>query len=112
MAGMVDFLIREWRLEPYEGDQAPLHIHHAGEEASVCISGDLEVLLGMTRQQVVPGDFILVTRGTVHTFAARAGAHVLAVMSPEIADLIDGLHTPASDAERAALWARCRSSLV
>jgi quercetin dioxygenase-like cupin family protein len=109
---MADFVIREWRLEPYEGDQAPLHVHQAGEEAFVCISGDLEVLLGRIRQRVVPGDFILITRGTVHTFAARAGAHVLAVMSPEIADLIDGLHTPMSDAERARLWERCRSSLV
>jgi len=112
MAAMVDFVIREWRLEPYAGDQAPLHVHHASEEALVCISGDLEVLLGRIRQPVVPGDFILVTRGTVHTFAARAGAHVLAVMSPEIAELIDGLHTPMSDAERVALWERCRSSLV
>lgn len=109
---MVDFVIREWRLEPSEGDQAPPHIHHSGEEAFVCVSGDLEVLVAGTRQPVAPGDFILVPRGTVHTFATRAGAHVFAVMSPEIADLIDGLHTPLSDAERAALWERCRSSLV
>jgi hypothetical protein len=34
------------------------------------------------------------------------------VMSPEIAELIDGLHTLMSDAERVALWERCRSSLL
>ena len=33
-------------------------------------------------------------------------------MSPEIAELIDGLHSPLSDEERTALWERCRSSVV
>jgi hypothetical protein len=37
---------------------------------------------------------------------------VLVVMSPEIAELVDGLHAPLSDRERAALWERCRSSLL
>ncbi len=33
-------------------------------------------------------------------------------MSPQIAELIDGLHAPLSDAEREALWRRCESSLA
>jgi quercetin dioxygenase-like cupin family protein len=109
---MADFVIREWRLEPFDGDQAPPHVHHSSEEAFVCLAGDLEVLVGDTRQRVVPGGFLVVPRGTAHTFAARTGAHVLAVMSPQIAELIDGLHAPGSDAERTALWRRCDSSLV
>jgi len=109
---MADFVIREWRLEPNDGDQAPPHIHHAGEEAFVCITGDLEVLIGGARRRVPPGNFVIVPRETAHTFASHSGAHVLAVMSPEIADLIDGLHAPLSDAERAALWERCRSSVL
>ena len=32
-----DFVIRDWRLDLYDGDQAPTHIHHAGEEAFVCL---------------------------------------------------------------------------
>jgi quercetin dioxygenase-like cupin family protein len=109
---MADFVIREWQLEPYDGDQAPPHIHHAGEEAFVCISGDLEVQVADARQRVAPGDFVFVPRDTAHTFATRDGAHVLVVMSPEIAELIDGLHAPLSDGERAALWERCRSSVL
>ncbi|MGH2594484.1 MAG: cupin domain-containing protein [Actinomycetota bacterium] len=109
---MADFVIREWRLEPYDGDQAPLHIHHSGEEAFVCMSGDLEVLIGDTRRSVAVGDFVFVPRGTVHTFATQGGAQVLAVMSPEIAELIDGLHVARSGAEQAAFWERCRSSLA
>jgi hypothetical protein len=59
-----------------------------------------------------PGEFVVVPRGAVHTFASRGGGHVVAVMSPEIADLIDGLHSPLSDEELTALWERCRSSVV
>ena len=112
MAAMAGFVIREWWLEPYDGDQAPQHVHHDGDEAFVCLDGDLEVMVGSTRRTVPPGSFLLVPAGTAHTFAARGGAHVLAVMSPEIAELINGLHAELSEEERRALWDRCRSSLV
>jgi len=107
-----DFVIREWHLEPYDGDQAPLHVHHAGEEAFVCIGGDLEVVVGNAREPVAPGRFVLIPRGTVHTFTTRGGAQVIAIMSPEIADLIDGLHTAVSDEDRAAVWEQCHSALA
>jgi mannose-6-phosphate isomerase-like protein (cupin superfamily) len=109
---MVDFVVREWHLQPFDGDQAPAHVHHEGEEAFICLEGDLEVLIGTTRRQVRPGEHVVVPRGSSHTFASRTGAHVLAVMSPEIAELIEGLHAPMSDQERAALWARFRSEVV
>jgi quercetin dioxygenase-like cupin family protein len=107
-----DFVIRAWRLDPYEGDQAPPHIHYSGEEAFICLDGDLSVTLDGVRTAVPAGAHLVVPRGTPHTFASPRGAHVLAVMSPEIADLIDGLHADLSDDERAALWERHRSSLV
>jgi len=53
-----------------------------------------------------------VQRGSQHTFAARSGAHILAVMNPEIAELVDGLHADLSADELSALWSRCRSSLA
>ena len=109
---MGDFVIREWHLEPYDGDQAPLHVHHGGEEAFVCIGGDLEVVVGDAREPVPPGRFVLIPRGIVHTFATRKGAQVVAIMSPEIADLIDGLHAAVSDADRAAAWEKSHSALA
>ncbi|HEY1332372.1 MAG TPA: cupin domain-containing protein [Actinomycetota bacterium] len=109
---MEDFVIREWRLDPYEGDQAPPHVHHEGEEAFVCLGGDLEVLVGDDRRRVEPGHHVMVPRGTVHTFSTRTGAHVIAVMSPGIADLIDALHAAGSEEERAAAWERSRSSVA
>ena len=110
---MADFVIRDWRLDPYDGDQAPLHIHHAGEEAFICLDGELEVFVDGSRERVAPGAFHVVPRGSPHTFASRSGAHVLAVMSVvEIAELIDGLHADLSSDELSALWSRCRSSLA
>ena len=107
-----DFVIRDWRLDPFGGDQAPAHIHHAGEEAFICLEGDLSVTIDGARTPVPPGGHLVVARGTPHTFASSGGAHVLAVMSPEIADLIDALHADLNDDERAALWERRHSSLV
>ena len=107
-----DFVIRDWRVEPYDGDQAPTHIHHAGEEAFVCLEGDLSVTIDGVLGPVPPGGYVVVPRGMPHTFASRGGAHVLAVMSPEIADLIDGLHADLDEHQRSELWERCHSSIV
>ena len=109
---MPDFIIRDWRLEPNEGDQAPLHVHHAAEEAFVCLDGDLEVEVDGSRHDVPPGTFVVVPRGSVHTFATPRGAHVLVVLNPEVAALIDELHEPMSDDDTAASWVRYRSSLA
>ena len=109
---MADFVIRDWELSGYDGDQAPKHVHHSGEEALVCISGDLEVEIEGDRRRIEAGEFAVVPRGAVHTFASRSGAHVLAVMTEEIARLVEGLHKAPTDEARAALWNECRSELV
>ena len=109
---MADFVIQEWRLDANEADQAPLHVHHGGEEAFVCVDGQLEVELDGVRHDVAVGSFIVVPRGSVHTFATRTGAHVLAVMSSEIAELIDKLHAATTAADRASVWDQYHSSLA
>jgi quercetin dioxygenase-like cupin family protein len=109
---MSDFVIRDWRLDASEGDQAPLHVHHGSEEAFICLDGQLEVEIDGLRHKVDPGTFIVVPPGAVHTFASREGAHLLAVMSREIAELIDRLHEPMSAADSKALWGHYRSSLA
>jgi quercetin dioxygenase-like cupin family protein len=109
---MSDFVIRDWRLDASEGDQAPLHVHHGSEEAFICLDGQLEVEVDGLRHEVDPGTFIVVPRGAVHTFASREGAHLLAVMSREIAELIDKLHEPMSAADSKAVWSHYRSSLA
>ena len=68
-----DFVIRDWRLDLYDGDQAPTHIHHAGEEAFVCLEGDLSVTIEGTRTRVPPGGFVVVPEGR-HTRSPRRAA--------------------------------------
>lgn len=36
---MPAFVIREWNLVPYPGDQAPVHVHHRGDEAFYVLDG-------------------------------------------------------------------------
>jgi mannose-6-phosphate isomerase-like protein (cupin superfamily) len=107
-----DFVIQDWHLDASDGDQAPVHVHHAGQEAFICIEGDLEVVVDGVRTTVAPGGFVLVPPGAPHTFASRRGGHVIAVMSAEIAELIEALHAELTDEERAAQWDRYRSSLA
>jgi quercetin dioxygenase-like cupin family protein len=111
---MADFVIRRWHLAHYDGDQAPPHVHHASDEAFCVLRGRLEVLLGGQRHVIGAGDYMVVPAGTTHTFATvdTAGAEVLAVMTPEVDQLVASLHTAITDGERAALWERHRSSLA
>ena len=111
---MVDFVIRRWDLAHFDGDQAPPHVHHASDEAFCVLRGRLEVLLGDERHIIGAGEYLVVPAGTTHTFATvdADGADVLAVMTPEIDELVASLHSASSDEERGALWERHRSSLA
>jgi quercetin dioxygenase-like cupin family protein len=73
-----------WRLDASEGDQAPLHVHHGGEEAFICLDGNSKSKSMGYATRLIRGRSSWFPRGAVHTFATRGGAHVLAVMNPEI----------------------------
>ena len=110
---MPDFVIREWNLSPYPGDMAPLHVHHAGDEAFIVLEGRLAVRDSGVRHVLEPGQRHIVRAGAVHTFATVGdeGARVLCVMTPEIDALIQRLHEPDVD-DQAAVWAAHHSSLA
>ena len=78
------------------------------------LSGALEVLVGDQRRVLEAGDYVVVPAGTRHTFATAGDVptSVLAVMTPEVAALVEGLHLAESDQERQALWARHGSTVV
>jgi mannose-6-phosphate isomerase-like protein (cupin superfamily) len=111
---MADFVIRRWSLRPYPGDQAPTHVHLAGDEAFCVLRGRLEVLVGDSRRLLEEGEFVTVPAGTVHTFATvgDAVAEILCVMTPEIDELVAELHRVSTDEERAAAWASHHSHLA
>ncbi|MEU4243282.1 cupin domain-containing protein [Actinoplanes sp. NPDC026619] len=111
---MSDFVIKRWELAHYPGDQAPPHVHHRSDEGFCVLDGRLEVLVGGERRILGPGDHVVVPAGTVHTFATvdDGGARVLAVMTPEVDQLVTELHTASTDEERAAVWGRYHSEVA
>lgn len=110
---MNDFVIREWSLEPHDGDQAPLHVHHLGDEAFYVLDGLLDVQDGESRHRLEAGGLHVVRAGSAHTFATVGDtrARVLVVMTPEIDALVTAIHSGEVD-DMAALWARHHSSMV
>jgi quercetin dioxygenase-like cupin family protein len=110
---MADFVIREWTLRPYPRDQAPLHIHHRGDEAFYPLDGRLDVQDGGTRHRLAAGELHVVSAGSAHTFATVEDfpVRVLVVMTPEIDVLVQRLHS-GGEQDLASLWAEHHSSLV
>jgi mannose-6-phosphate isomerase-like protein (cupin superfamily) len=66
------------------GDGPPPHIHTTEEEAFYVLEGALNVLVGERTVTATAGAFVLVPRGTVHTFSngGPAPAKVLVIISP------------------------------
>ena len=110
---MPDFVIREWTLSPYPGDQAPLHVHHRGDEAFYVLDGRLDVRDGEASHRLETGGLHVVSAGSAHTFATVDDdpVRLLVVMTPEIDRLVERLHSGDVD-DMAALWAEHHSSLV
>jgi quercetin dioxygenase-like cupin family protein len=52
------------------GEPPPLHVHDGEEEAFYVLDGELVVQVGDDRLTAGPGAFVLVPRGTPHTFQA------------------------------------------
>jgi uncharacterized cupin superfamily protein len=107
-----DFVVYRWTAEPGTHRIAPLHVHHADDEAWYVLSGTLGFRLGAEETIAGPGTAVCARRGTVHTFwnAGDGPAEYLLVMTPRIASLVAGLHEPEADVE--AVFAAHASALV
>jgi len=110
---VADFVIRQWDLAPYPGDQAPPHVHHGSDGAFYVLDGELEVLEGEERRMLAAGELACIAAGTVHTFANRGPGRtrILVVMTPEIDALITALHG-GEGGPAEAIWARYNASVV
>ncbi|MDX6487032.1 MAG: hypothetical protein QOF43_2185 [Gaiellaceae bacterium] len=107
-----DFVIVEWTAEVGDHWIAPLHVHHADDEAWYVLDGQLGFRLGDREVRAETGSAVLAPLGTPHTFwnAGPAEARYLLVMTPKIARLIDAIHVPGADA--AAVFAAHDSELL
>jgi quercetin dioxygenase-like cupin family protein len=105
--------MRRWDLQPYPFPQAPLHVHDAGDEGFIVLTGSLDVTLGSEVTRLGPGEFALVEAGVPHTFATvdDTSASVVVVMTPDVDALVRELHEVPEEA-RALVWARYNSRLV
>jgi mannose-6-phosphate isomerase-like protein (cupin superfamily) len=65
------------------GDGPPPHIHKTEEEAFYVLEGSLNVLVGEQTIKANAGAFVLVPRGTVHTYSTTGtSAKILIIISP------------------------------
>jgi mannose-6-phosphate isomerase-like protein (cupin superfamily) len=55
-----------------EGDSPPLHVHHTEDEVFHVIEGELRVRLGDEELVVGPGETVLASRGTAHTYRVES----------------------------------------
>ena len=94
-----DFVILEWTADVGEHWIAPLHVHHADDEACYVLEGELGFLLGDREVVARAGSAVLASRGTPHTYwnAGDEEARYLLIMTPKIAKLIEAIHRPGAD---------------
>jgi mannose-6-phosphate isomerase-like protein (cupin superfamily) len=107
-----DFVMVQWTAEVGDHWIAPLHVHHADDEAWYVLRGTLGIRLGDEEVEAGPGSAVIARRGTPHTFRNAGGeeAEYLLVMTPRIAALIDAIHEPGADVP--ALFAAHESELL
>jgi mannose-6-phosphate isomerase-like protein (cupin superfamily) len=97
-----DFVVVEW-VDSGESERewiAPLHVHHADDEAWYVLDGVLRFRLGEDVLEAGPHSAVLAPKGTPHAYGnARRGepARYLLVMTPKIRALIQALHAPGAD---------------
>jgi mannose-6-phosphate isomerase-like protein (cupin superfamily) len=97
-----DFVVVEWS-DSGESEWdwiAPLHVHHADDEAWYVLKGTLRFRLGDDTFEAGPGSAVFAPKGTPHAYGnARKGQHAryLLVMTPRIRALVQALHAPGAE---------------
>ena len=107
-----DLVLVEWTAEVGTHWIAPLHVHHADDEAWYVLEGELGFRLGDEEVVATAGAAVIAPRGTPHTYwnSGETEARYLLVMTPNIAQLIAAIHAPGADI--GALFAAHESELL
>jgi len=107
-------VIQDWPAEGPASEYAPLHVHHADDEAWHVVSGALRFRFAGDQEVIVrAGSTVLVPAGIAHTFgSAGAGPSRYIIILPARPDeLISQLHA-ANQAEHAAIYRRHESEML
>jgi mannose-6-phosphate isomerase-like protein (cupin superfamily) len=111
-----DFVIVEWR-DSGESEWewiAPLHVHHADDEAWYVLEGALRFRIRDDVFEAPAGSAVLAPKGAPHAYGnANRGrpARYLLVMTPRIDALVKALHEPGAG-DYAAIFRTYRSELL
>jgi mannose-6-phosphate isomerase-like protein (cupin superfamily) len=106
-----DFSLMERTLPPH-GRRPPAHRHTNCSEAYFVLDGEVSVVVEEDDLTVAPGGFVLVPRGTAHTFgnAGDAPARLLVIHAPAMDAYFAELHQlwnrgepPSTDEERSLM---------
>ena len=106
-------VIGDWTADGVDGDVAPLHVHHADDEAWHVVSGALRFRFTDGQVTAQAGATVLVPAGTPHTFgnAGPGPSRFIIILPTRLDELISQLH--ASDpAEHPEIYRRYESELL
>jgi mannose-6-phosphate isomerase-like protein (cupin superfamily) len=106
-------VIVDWTAEGAEQYVAPLHVHHADDEAWHVISGALRFRFGNEQAVAPAGATVLVPAGTPHTFgnAGPEPSRYIIILPTRLDELIGRLHE-SDPAEHPAIYRRYESELL
>jgi mannose-6-phosphate isomerase-like protein (cupin superfamily) len=109
-AGLV---IQNWRAAGVAAMVAPLHVHHADDEAWHVISGALRFRLAGREFVAEAGSTVLVPAGVAHTFgnAGPEPSRYILIVPTRLDELISSLHL-VSPAQQAEVYRRYDSELL
>jgi mannose-6-phosphate isomerase-like protein (cupin superfamily) len=106
-------VIQDWPAEGLASEVAPLHVHHADDEAWHVVSGALRFRFADEEVIAVAGSTVLVPAGVAHTFgnAGPEPSRFIIILPARLDELIRQLHE-ADQAEHAAIYRRYESELL
>lgn len=106
-------VIQDWRAEGLAREVAPLHVHHADDEAWHVVSGALRFRFADEEVITGAGATVLVPAGVAHTFgnAGPEPSRYIIILPARLDEMIGLLHE-ADRAEHAAIYRRYDSELL
>jgi mannose-6-phosphate isomerase-like protein (cupin superfamily) len=106
-------VIQDWPADGLAREVAPLHVHHADDEAWHVVSGALRFRFAEDEVVAGAGATVLVPAGVAHTFgnAGPEPSRYIIILPARLDEMIGRLHE-ADRAEHAAIYRRYDSELL
>ncbi len=106
-------VIQDWPAEGLANEVAPLHVHHADDEAWHVMSGALRFRIAEKEVIARAGSTVLVPAGVAHTFGnlGPEPSRYIIILPARLDELISLLHE-ASPEDHAEIYRRYESELL